>query len=183
MADSSIPVICIHRGDFPYLPFVLGQAEMANPDSPIILIGDQTDNVVPMVNQVPIDRHWEEAARLDPVYRRQSPRPTDPELFCLSRWFVLRDYMRANGLEQVFHLESDVMLYADVNQEHRHWFQYDLTMVRSCFGGSMFVNGLAGLDELCQSIWDMLSGRDASEKLRSLYGQDQHAGHACETMP
>jgi hypothetical protein len=181
MADTSVPIVSIHRGACPYQPFVLGQAESASPESAIIVIGDQSSRSAPPMVRVSIEDFWHDAARLEPLYRSVCPRPTDGELFCLSRWFVLRDFMRTTGVERVFHLESDVMLYADVNEEERNWSQYDMTMVRSCFGGSMFVNGLAGLDDLCQTIWAMFDGPDAAEKLRNQYSQEEYGGHACET--
>jgi hypothetical protein len=53
---------------------------------------------------------------MDGVYRHYSTNGHTFELNCFKRWFALRDVVSERGIEEVFVLDSDVMLYATENE-------------------------------------------------------------------
>ena len=126
-----LPIVFLHRGAqlrplthplYPLLnPLYLAalQARIANPKAPIYIIADaecQKTFRMDGVTFLPLESFEESWASLKQNYIHLSPNPYDYELFCLARWFVVRDFMEQYGFERVMHLDSDVMLYADIDK-------------------------------------------------------------------
>ena len=181
MADP-LPIVFMHYGNSNYLPFTIGQAKLASLTSPIVLIGDQTNNVLPFITHVDMNRYSRQAVEFQKVYRHLSPNGFPYELFCFLRWFLLRDFMLEHGLKHIIHLDSDVLLYTDVNNERQNWKDFDLSLVNGVCAGNMFVNGTRGLEDLCQVIWDMYAGPGAQDKLDAIYAQRRQFNGAVSDM-
>jgi hypothetical protein len=166
--SQPLPIIFIHLGNSPYLPYTLGQAKMQSMASPIILIGDDTNNTLPFVTHVNMNRYAARAAEFQKIYRHFSDNGVVYEQFCFLRWFLLRDFLKTHGIERAIHVDSDVLLYVDVNEEQRHWKDFDLSLVNGECAGNMFINGARGLDELCTIIWDLFAAPGADQRLAGI---------------
>jgi hypothetical protein len=177
-----LPLVFMHYRNSSYLPFTLGQAKMRSPDSPVILIGDATNNVFPFVKHVEMGRYEAGANEFAKIYRHMSPNGEPYELFCFKRWFILRDFMRAHDLERIVHVDSDVLLYVDVNEEQANWRDYALTLVRGVCAGNMFVNGRAGIEALCDVISDLYAGEDSAARLAAIYRERQKTAEGISDM-
>jgi hypothetical protein len=177
-----LPIIFMHYGNSNYLPFTIGQAKLMSITSPIVMIGDQTNNVLPFVTHVDMNRYGRQATEFQKIYRHLSPNGFPYELFCFLRWFLLRDFMIAHGLQQIIHLDSDVLLYTDVNRERNNWKDYDLSLVNGVCAGNMFVNGTRGLEDLCQIIWDLYAGPGSQGKLDAIYEERRKFNGAISDM-
>jgi len=154
-----LPIVFMHYGRGPYLPFTGGRAQMLNLDSPIILIGDDLSRgCLPFAHYVPLNDYAHRAVDLEKVYRHVSSNSENSERFCFQRWFILRDFMRRHSLSQVIHLDSDVLINVNVQAERERWGDYGLTLVRRVCAGNMFVNGIEMLDALCEIIWSLYNG-------------------------
>jgi len=122
--EGAVPVVFIHRGDDDYLAHSLQQAKRSSPQSDIVLIGD-SDNLKyasETVQHFRIDDYFQSAARFAEVYKHQSGNSYDYELFCFQRWFILKEFVKANGIERCCYLDSDILLYADANHPEFHGF-------------------------------------------------------------
>jgi hypothetical protein len=167
MADP-LPIVFIHLSNSYYLPYTLAQAKMKNMASPVIIIGDDTNNVFPFATHVHMNRYCKQAVEFQKIYKHYSPNGFIYEQFCFLRWFLLRDFMLAHGLNRLIHVDSDVLLYVDVNQEEANWKGVELSLVNGHCAGNMFVNGTKALEELCGSIWEMYAAPNADERLAAL---------------
>lgn len=163
-----LPIIFIHLANSDYLKFTLGQAKMKNLGSPVILIGDETNNVYPFVTHVNMNRYAARAAEFQKIYRHFSENGFVYEQFCFLRWFLLRDFLRAHGIQRAIHVDSDVLLHVDVNEEQQNWRDFDLSLVNGECAGNMFINGTRGLDDLCSIIWDLFAAPQADERLGAI---------------
>jgi hypothetical protein len=182
MADP-LPIVFMHYGGSNnYLPFTVGQAKIWSLNSPLILIGDRHNNQFPFVTHVDMNRYAKQALAFQKIYKHFSPNNAPYELFCFIRWFLLRDLMAAHGIERLMHLDSDVLLYVDVNFEQQNWRQYDLTLVNGVCAGNMFVNGRRGINELCDVIWEMYARPDAAERLAEAYRVRQQTREGVSDM-
>src|ERR1700683_5088106 len=101
MAKDSIPIVFLNYQLPPWLVYTLGQAKLANLQSPVVLIGDETNNVVNFISHVKIGSYWQRSAQLQPLYRHLSPNPPGWEFFCFARWFVLLEFMKTHNLERI----------------------------------------------------------------------------------
>ncbi len=111
----SLPIIFIHKGYSDYMEYSLRQAKYSNPDSEIILIGDEFNNRFDFVKHVDMKAYFQGASDFADVYTHYSTNPYGYELFCFQRWFILEDFMKNNGYKDAFICDTDVMLYSDIN--------------------------------------------------------------------
>lgn len=168
MADP-LPIVFIHLFNSNYLPFTLGQAKAMNLQSPVILIGDDTNNILPFATHVHMNRYCKQAIEFQKIYKHISPNGFVYEQFCFIRWFILRDFMLTHGLQHILHADSDVLLYVDVNKERENWKDFELSLINSNCAGNMFVNGTKALEELCTMIWDLYAAPDRDERLEAIH--------------
>ncbi len=109
----SLSLIFIHQGYSDYLPFTLRQARATNPDTPIYLLGDADNDRFDFLNHIDVSTFSEAVTPFNRVYRHRSTNRQAFELACFQRWFLLRAFMEAAGLEAVLVLDSDVLLYTE----------------------------------------------------------------------
>lgn len=123
-----IPIILVHTGDIFYLEPVLRQARTFNPDSHIYLISDASTIHYDYVEHVDISEYSALADKFKEVYVHMSINPYHYELFCFQRWFVILDFVEKNNIEHFLCMDSDVMLYCNVDEIFGKWTDYDMTM-------------------------------------------------------
>ena len=111
----NIPIIVIHRGTPFYLYPVLKQMRLFNPDNRICLISDGIPDGCDFVEYHDINDYWDSSVEFDKIYLHLSSNPRDYEMFCFQRWFVIRDFVQKQGFEYFLCVDSDVLLYCDVN--------------------------------------------------------------------
>jgi hypothetical protein len=151
----AMPIVTIHRGYAPYLVTTLAQAKFTNPKSEIVLLGDSSNQFLDFVHYEHILNYYSEAQQFAAVYadKHRSPNNFEYELFCFQRWFVLKEFMRARQIEQCVHIDSDLMLYADLTAEWRKFDRFELTLVAKSCGHSAFIK-YEGLVKFCQFLTD-----------------------------
>ncbi|CAO3439625.1 hypothetical protein [Azospirillum doebereinerae] len=103
-----------HYGNPDFLHYSIGQSLISNPDARVILIGDRENRIEGIEHHRIQD--FNDAAR--PVidrYRHDSNNPYCYELFCIARWFLFLDLCRREGIEEMFVLDSDYMLFTGLS--------------------------------------------------------------------
>lgn len=112
-----LPIVFLHRGDDDYLAYSLAQAKLSNPNSPIILLGKSGNQPFAQngVTHHLMDHYMSTAAEFAKIYKHIHYMPYEYNLFCFQRWFILRDFMRQHNISKCCYLDSDVLLYTDVN--------------------------------------------------------------------
>jgi len=96
------------------MEYSLRQAAYTNPDSEIILLGDESNVCFDFVTHVDMKNYFRRAGEFTKIYRHYSTNPYGYELFCFQRWLILEDYLLDRGCEEVFVCDSDVMLYSNI---------------------------------------------------------------------
>ena len=111
---STTPVIFIHRGDSDYLEHSLRQAKQYSDD--VILIGDTTNDHFPDVTHFNLNDYFQGAAAFENDYLHMSSNSYFYELFCIQRWYILKEFLEKHKINQCFYCDSDVMIYCDISQ-------------------------------------------------------------------
>ena len=111
-------IIITHRGNPPHLKYVLSQIAHTNPDANIILMGDESNKNCRFTKHVFLKDYWNMANDFAQVYTHLNSTSVEYELFCYQRWFCAYEYMKAHNLEAVFSLDSDVLVYDNLNDLH-----------------------------------------------------------------
>jgi len=161
---NGLPIIFIHRDACYYLPHSVAQARAISSDSPVIVLGNDGNRGLKGVRHVHYDQHAGSARKFQTIYQHRSDHRIHDELFCFQRWFVLRDFLRAENMDACLYLDSDVLLFVDAGKELaalRERETFDLTAVQgtSLSPHSVFVPCLESLERLCE--FQMLCYSDA----------------------
>jgi hypothetical protein len=149
-------LVFIHKGDSLVLKVAIAQANLSNPSARVILVGDDTYQ---MLNS-PIKFEYERindysvtAKKFESIYKHSSSNPYSYELFCFQRWFILRELaIKCNINSKFVYLDSDALIYADVD----HIFPKIKTEMSVCneVGPAFtFFKSLSVLDDYCEFIY------------------------------
>jgi hypothetical protein len=106
-------------------------------------------------------------------YSHRSTNPYKFELFCIERWFAIRDYVAGHD-EPVFVMDSDVMVFCDIGAEYAKFSGVDFTVTDP--GGSWNVSqGISYwanatiLEAFCKFIFKLYEDMNCSES-REYFG-------------
>jgi hypothetical protein len=157
------PIVFIHRGCPDYLKITLGKARQHNPDSPLILLGDSSN--AHLVREIPglefeqMQHDAGDSARFAKVYQHQSSLDEKFERFCMQRWILLRDLARQRGWKRLLYLDSDVLLYSDIEREGKRFDDSAMSLApwgtsRWC-GHTNFINTPEVLDEFVDFLFEL----------------------------
>lgn len=108
--DKKIPLIFLHKGSPLYLQIALRKAKSVC-SSDVYLIGDETNNYSYIKHAFIKDYNHND---LEKYYKHMSPNGYNYEIFCLQRWFVLKDFCKQNDINEFWALDSDILLYDDL---------------------------------------------------------------------
>lgn len=169
MPTYDFPVVLIHSGDAEYLSATFLQLRHSNPEACIILIGDKGNaHYKGYVDHYLVTDYFKKAEAFRKIYRHFSTNGFEFELICIQRWFVLNAFMKHWNMKQCVYLDSDVLVYHDLNQTQKSLNHYGMTVV-GISAHTNFVCGQDVLDEFCEFVWDLYSNANAEQILRAKF--------------
>ncbi|QEF96257.1 hypothetical protein Mal15_02840 [Stieleria maiorica] len=160
------PIVFVHCGRGEHLHLATRQAKLHNPDSPIVLLGDDSNRSLRFVDQhYCTSDYFDAAARFAERYAHHSRNRVDWERFCFERWFILNEWMDKQGCQSAWIFDSDVLVYSDLDDVAGH-FADDALAYCSCSGHAMLVAKRSGLHAFCRFCESMYE--PAAEKQQRL---------------
>lgn len=161
----SLPIIFLHKGPADYLLYTLKQAIKWNPNSDVILLGDESNKKnaeLAGALYFPYEDYKTEAQNvLVKHYKHMSTNPAHYELICIARWFIINEYMEKNNIEHAFITDSDVLLYCNVQEEMEYyWHSYRCTLTHNTSAGISFILDRNILREHCDFVIDCYTGKN-----------------------
>jgi len=174
IADS-YSIIFVHIGShFPaYLPVAISQARLFNRDCTIYVLGNERalssfEPSVSGVQLVPLESLKKSSAHK--LFIRKVRTAPGLFRFAMERFFFLDSFVRQHHLNNVFHLENDVMIYADLEKKlplfEKH-YQGMLTTVfatdRRCVPGFIYIYDETPLQELAKFMASKSHKQDISD--------------------
>jgi hypothetical protein len=153
----NVPVIFIHKGNQEYFQKAIVQAK-------------KNDNQVIVIDDNLISNYSQKANEFSNLYEHLSTNNKDIELLCFNRWFILNEFMVSQNIDRCLYLDSDVMLYANVDNEIKKFEQFDFTLSHRCCGSNSFFT-LRGLTDFCDFLITTYSNKNSYdyEKISSHY--------------
>jgi hypothetical protein len=164
-----IPVILIHNGNSGYLQYSIKKALERNI---VYLIGDTDPSIqdekfvyVKSSNYI-----TEEYKQFEEIYEHLSTNDYAFEIFCFLRWFIIKEFMLQNKICTSFYIDSDVMLYVNVNDEWKKFDQYDFTLLHRTAAVSSFITKI-GIENFCKFLLNTYKNKNTYqfEKIASHY--------------
>ena len=154
------------------------QAQRFHPDTPIILLGDQSNSHYDMVSHHLITDYSNGAQNFEKLYKHRSQNDYDYELFCFKRWFIIKEFIDKNGCCGSFIcLDSDVLIYDNLNCISS-WLQEGqrMTICNSNGPEYAFFDTSDVLATFCAFICKIYTDHDYSNLLDTFYSDHVAAG-------
>ena len=158
------PIILIHRGDSFYLAHTIAQARSSNPESRLILLGDRSNSFYLGVEHHSYEDYFDEAREFTNLFTYEFfPNYQYPWiLFCHQKYFALRDFVRAKGINRFLLIDSDVLLYEPIEPYFAHYKHARITVsgppnVRLVHAAFAIVNDISVIEDVCQTYRAMFS--------------------------
>ncbi len=159
-----IPVVFIHKGNSSYIYNTLYQLKQTNPLVRIYLLGTEESRVYePLAETIHIDSLSEEANVFAGIYKHYSTNAESFELMCIQRWFVLKAFMIQKNIQRCLYLDSDVLVYDDVQRLSEAHAPAGMTLC-GISGHTNFIDQNVLID-FCAFIFDSYTGVDALNAL------------------
>lgn len=156
----TLPIVFVHKGASHYVPYALHQARAYNPGARVVLLGDEAAcGMARPEERVSLTDHMGTAEAFARTYKNLSTNTFEFELFCFQRWFALRDWMHAEGVERAVYLDTDVLCYTDLGAESERLREADMTVVKGIGPGSNFIHDIRVLDAFCDFMTGMFTDR------------------------
>lgn len=129
--ENYTPIICVHFGNQENLHLTLMQAKKYNPNSRIILIGDDSnENILDFVEHYHRnDLESDKIKELRDLYVHLSPNSEWYELACIERWFLINELCKKDpNIKNVLCIDSDILLFCDATKESLKFEKWDYTV-------------------------------------------------------
>ncbi len=139
MHGQGIPIMFSHRGEpHEYLVAAALQARLTNPTSPVIVFHDWAAVPPALANNavhcVHVKDYYGECETVDALWFNMSQNGSDYERWCMERWMIIRNFMRAHGLGQCFACDSDVLIFSELERVKHHFADVDFTLSHLTWG-------------------------------------------------
>lgn len=133
-----IPVVIIHLNNSFYLENIIQRAIKSN--NIVYLISNislpycnKNFHIIDINNLI-----TEDNKKFSDLYEHLHIGSKEYELFCFQRWFVLKEFLIKFDINTAFHIDSDVLLFAEAQKEWEKYNQYTMTVTHGCSGASSF---------------------------------------------
>lgn len=180
----NIPIIIVHRGDTFYLKLVLEQIRLFNPHTRICLISDASTDKYCFVEHYNIDDYSKGADAFKMAYIHMSSNPYDYELICFQRWFCIRDFVKTQKIENFLCMDSDVLLYCNIDEVMQQYIYYDFTTCNKQGPGCALFN-ISSISDFCEYMMSMYTEDILLNKMESMYQEildNKQLGGVCDMV-
>lgn len=170
---KDIPMLFFHMGDSFYLQYTFNQILQSNPDSDIILIGDDKNKHYEKLGIRHVDmKTCEKTAKaFERIYTHLSVMGGFVERICFERWMYMRDFILNEGIDGRFCcLDSDVLVYGDITKYCDDYCpDADVTLHGKFGPGCNVFKNVNVLTKLVDNIFKYYTTPELLDKLRLIY--------------
>ena len=168
------PIIFIHKGDSDYLQHTLKSAKIFNPNTRIILLGDESNKHYQ--EEIGIEYfsfsqcEGEESQKFDKNFKyiagTQEGGGEWWVRFVFKRWFHLLNFVRSNHIRRFWTFDSDNLILSNLEDQVSKFLEYDCT--EQCNGWCIngLVNGLEVIKGYIDKINDLFLDTNYLDKQR-----------------
>lgn len=110
-------------------------AKLWSPKSNIAVITDTPEKWAHLCECHCIHEYWDLADRYTPMYKHTSQLSANFEAHCIQRWMVMLQFMRKHKLDRIFHADSDVLIFSDLETERKKWENCEYTLSTDATNG------------------------------------------------
>jgi hypothetical protein len=160
----NVPIVLVNKtiNQCGFLEHVVKQA--CRNDNEVFLLGDDNnkhycDGTSAMYIPFSIFKSCEE---FEKRYIHLSTNNKDIEIFCFSRWFIMRDFMKENHIEAALYIDSDVLYFSNATKEFKRFENYYCALSGRTSGHTSYWT-LEGLEKFCEYLLTIYSNPSSYE--------------------
>lgn len=173
--DNKIPIITIHNGNHAYFRKILEINSRYNSNIVVLSDTDKQESGIAFRDYT----KWkiDEIKPFSKSYEHLNTTPVDYELFCYLRWFIILQYMRSENLDVIIHLDSDVLLFSNPDEEFEKYKYFEFTLIHRSAGCTSFFTR-KGLENFCEFLFHSFQNKQSYEyqKIASHFHVRQKCG-------
>ena len=163
-------IVIIHMGFAKYLLYVLRQIKITNPNSEIFLISDKENKKYSkystFVDISKIQSLESKSFKEDYIHLGKSS--PNYEMFCMLRWIILRDFMREYNIKECLHIDSDILIFSDLNKALNPFSNYKISLAHN-LALTMHIKDIEILDEFSKYLLFKYTNENELNKLKDMY--------------
>lgn len=141
-----------------YIKYSMSTANLFNED--VWLIGDDRNKEYCIGNYESLEKYKSSFEEFESLYIHLSTIHPEIEKFCFSRWFILKQFMIEHNLEQVLHLDTDILFFANASDEANRFKYLDCALSGRTSGHSSYWT-LEGLTKFCDYVMSIYSNKNS----------------------
>ena len=170
---SQAPLIIHHRGFQPHIPFCLWRNQRTNPDRRIIFLGDST-NRIGGINYQHEDGQEDQKKHMLflSAYRHVTHSEFLKTRSHLERWFRLSSFLERSGINQLYFLDSDYLLFCSLNDFEPSWALEEAAGT-PCLWGFCYLKSASIVHRFCEWLMDLYR---REEKLMAMLSRYEGVG-------
>ena len=163
-------IVIIHMGFAKYLLYVLRQIKITNPNSEIFLISDKENKKYSKYSTfVDISKIQSlESKSFKENYIHLGKSSPNYEMFCMLRWIILRDFMREYNIKECLHIDSDILIFSDLNKALNPFSNYKISLAHN-LALTMHIKNIEILDEFSKYLLFKYTNENELNKLKDMY--------------
>lgn len=124
MKLSNCPIVYIYYGNPDYIKYSISFAKRFCGDN-FIILSDHKE--FPRTNTLLFSQYENNVIKfIKSIYKHISTNGYNVELFCFLRWFYILEFMKAEGINRVFHCDTDVAIVKNATEIIEAYSQYEL---------------------------------------------------------
>jgi len=161
-----IPILFIHWGNSDYLKYSIYQARKFNPDSRIILLGDELNSKYKTVEHYYINEFSNSTAEFEKVYQHLCFIDQYYVMFWFKRWFIIKDFLeKIDNISNFLIIDSDVLLYCNVSEAFQPFLKNKITIYKERGPHVTYMNDKSTIMEFCDYIIKLYTDENLFKKL------------------
>ena len=163
-------IVIIHMGFAKYLLYVLRQIKITNPNSKIFLISDKENKKYSKYSTfVDISKIQSlESKSFKENYIHLGKSSPNYEMFCMLRWIILRDFMREYNIKECLHIDSDILIFSDLNKALNPFSNYKISLAHN-LALTMHIKDIEILNEFSKYLLFKYTNENELNKLKDMY--------------
>ncbi|MEI0531386.1 hypothetical protein R4I97_07485 [Brachyspira pilosicoli] len=163
-------IVIIHTGFVKYLIYTLRKIKETNKNANIFLISDkECKEYFKYSSFVDIKKVIkEESIEFKNKYIHLGKSNPNYEMFCMQRWIILKDFMKEYNIRECFHIDSDILLFSDLNEALNPFNKYNISLAHN-LGLSMYIKDVKVLEEFSKYLLFKYTNEKEINKLKDMY--------------
>lgn len=124
----------LNHANPPQLDAAIECAKTWSPRSNLVVITDTPDKWSHLCETACVKEYFDKAESYERIYKHTSQLSAWFEIVCIYRWCIMLDYCKRNGITHIFHADSDVLIFSDLEEERKKWADCEYTLSRDANG-------------------------------------------------